>query len=55
MSRLRAICCESTSVRTAEELWAEAWPDVPWEDASATDKKLFLDHANSLADWHATR
>lgn len=39
---------------TAEELWAMAWPEVPWVAASPQDRKMFLDHANSLAtynDW----
>ena len=31
-----------------EELWYEAWPEVPWDEASDEDKRLFRDHALSL-------
>lgn len=34
---------------TVEELWEMMWPGTPWSEASAQDKRLFLDHANSLA------
>jgi hypothetical protein len=34
------------------QLWALAWPEVPWMDASPEDKKLFLDHSNSLYWYH---
>lgn len=40
---------------TVEELWAQAWPDTPWSEASPADRKLFLDHANSLAVYNETR
>lgn len=40
---------------TAQSLWALAWPDVPWEDASEEDKTLFEHHADSLNMWEETR
>ena len=40
---------------TALELWAEAWPEVPWEEASAQDKRMYLDHAASLGMWRENR
>lgn len=43
---------------TADQLWHMAWPEVPWLCASPEDVRLFMHHANSLADyneWRATR
>lgn len=40
---------------TAQSLWALAWPDVPWEDASDEDKRLYADHADSLNRWEESR
>ena len=36
---------------TAEELWAEAWPEVNWHEASPEDHKMYLDHAASIAEY----
>ena len=33
---------------TATELWHLAWPEVPWLSATPEDRKLYVDHANSL-------
>jgi len=33
---------------TTEELWALAWPDVPFSEASLVDRRLFAAHAESL-------
>lgn len=40
---------------TAEELWAEMWPDVPWEDASVPDRLLFYEHAESVNAWRESQ
>lgn len=40
---------------TAQELFNEAWPDVPWSEASPADKRLFTDHAESLEMFYASR
>jgi hypothetical protein len=40
---------------TAEELFALAWPDVPWTEASAADRKMYLDHAHSLTVYNESR
>jgi len=37
------------------ELWVEAWPLVPWEDATPEDKHLFLVHSLSLADYEGSK
>lgn len=34
---------------SAEELWRASWPAVPFEEASDKDRKLFIDHAESIA------
>lgn len=36
---------------TGEEIWTLMWPGVPFEEASAQDKKMVLDHAQSLRDF----
>lgn len=40
---------------TAEELWHQTWPDVPWTAASPQDRRLFTDHADSLNLYNASR
>lgn len=40
---------------TAEELWNEMWPLVPWDEASDHDRKMLQDHANSLAFYVETQ
>lgn len=40
---------------TARELWGLAWPEVPFEEASAQDAHLFFDHAESLNLYLETR
>jgi len=35
----------------AADLWAQAWPDVPFEEASAQDVELFTHHAQALNDY----
>lgn len=42
------------NVQTAEDLWAIAWPDVPWSEASAKDQQMYRDHASSLQLWKET-
>lgn len=41
-------------VQSAEDLWAIAWPDVPWTEASERDQQLYRDHAASLQLWKET-
>lgn len=40
---------------TWESLFTVAWPDVPVEDASEGDKRLFSDHADSLNTYEEAR
>lgn len=40
---------------TAEEVWAEMWPDDPYESASEGDKRLVAAHAESLNLYYETR
>lgn len=42
------------NLMSAEELWAEAWPDVPWTDASDSDQQMYRNHAASLQMWKET-
>jgi hypothetical protein len=41
-------------MKTAEDLWALAWPDVPWDEASPRDQQMYRDHAASLQMWKET-
>lgn len=36
---------------TAEQLWESCWAGVPFDEASADDKRMFLAHAGSLRDF----
>jgi len=40
---------------TVEEVWSLAWPDVPWDEASPEDKRMFTLHTGSLNFYLATR
>lgn len=41
-------------IQSAEDLWAIAWPEVSWEEASEHDKQMYRDHASSLQLWKET-
>lgn len=41
----------TNELTTAEALWALAWPDVPWYEASPEDQELFITHAQALNEY----
>ena len=44
-----------TNDEHAEYLWGLAWPDVPWDEASLSDRTMYLAHAQSLTEYNQWR